>query len=142
MRLSVISVTNGSYRKKTNQVSILYFRLQECFCVEEKILRNHEQWPGPNAHRGARQKCLKQEQKKKDNNKNDKGYNKSIKRCGGNSRTASLSDTSSQKFEREELSIGVLLGLRFENMKIKHPLRSSKIIWVTIFQGTWSTATK
>ena len=61
---------------------------------------------------------------------------------GGNSITASSSDTSSRNFEGEESSIGVFLGLRLERLRSKHPLKSSERIWVTIFQGTRSTVQK
>ena len=53
--------------------------------------------------------------------KNDKGYIRSNNSYGGNSRTASLSNTSSQKFEGEDSSIGVVLGMRLEKVYKKEP---------------------
>ena len=58
---------------------------------------------------------------KNENSNNNKGYNKSNKIYGGNLVTSSSSDTSSQKFECGEPSIGVVLGLCLENFRRKHP---------------------
>ena len=52
---------------------------------------------------------------------NYKGYNNRNNRYGGNSITASSSDTPSQKIEGEEPSIGVVLGSSFENIEKKAP---------------------
>ena len=82
-RISIVIVTNGRYKNKMNKVSIIYLRLQEYVRVREKILRNHEQKPGPNAHRGVRKKMTETREKNKNSN-NDKGYNKSNNMYGGN----------------------------------------------------------
>ena len=70
-----------------------------------------------------------------ENNNNDKFCNNSNRKYGGNQRTASLSDTSSQNFEVEERSIGVVLGLRFEKLRRKYSSIYSERRWVTKFQG-------
>ena len=49
------------------------------------------------------------------NKNNDKGYNKNNNRHGGNSRTASFFEKTSHNFEIEESSVGVVLGMNFEN---------------------------
>ena len=63
---------------------------------------------------------------KNENNKNHKSYNKSNNIYGVNLIMASSSDTSSQKIEGEESSIGVVLGLCVEKLIIKYPSISSE----------------
>ena len=141
LRLYAVRVTNGRYTNKTNWVRILYFRSSKiCLC---KIKDAKKPWAmtRPKHPQGGLTK-MNETIKKNESNNDDKGYNKSNIRYGGNSRTASSSDTSSRIFEDEEPSIGVVLGLRFEKIRRKYPSRSSERIWVTTFQGPRSMITK
>ena len=108
---------------------------------------NHEQRPGLNAHgRSDKNDRNKSKTKNKTNqngsNNNDKGYNNNNNRYWENSRMASLLNTLSRNFEGEESSIEVVLGLRFEKLRINYPSGYSERRWVTKFQGPWSKVTK
>ena len=68
----------------------------------------------------------RKQNKRNENKKSDRVYNKSNTIYGGNSRTVSLFDTSSRNFEGEELSIGVVLGLNIKRKwRINYPSISS-----------------
>ena len=76
---------------------------------------------------GGQKKMTKTRTKLKMKKKNnDKGYKKINNMYGGNSRTASSSNTLIRNFGCEESIIRVVLGLSLEKFRRKCPLRYSE----------------